>query len=342
MQLDGGMPRPIVIGHRGVPGHRLEHTRPSYELAIAQGADFIEPDVVATRDGVLVVRHENEISGTTDVADRPELADRKVTKVVDGVPFTGWFTEDLTLAELRTVRVRERLPDLRPQNLPLAGQEPILTFEEVLAIAAEGTAATGREIGVYVETKHPTHFAAMDLDLGDLLLADLERHGRDGADAKIFIQSKETGNLQRLRDRTPLPLIQLMDRKGAPFDLVAAGDPRTYADLTTPERLAEIAEYADGIGPNKSQVIARHRDQSLAGETGLVARAHAAGLLVHIWTMRDENNFLPRDLRIGADRSAHGDAVGEYLMFYDAGVDGVFSDFTATAVQALDRWDRPD
>lgn len=331
--------RPIVIGHRGVPGERLEHTRPSYLLAVEQGADYIEPDIVSTRDGVLVVRHENEIGGTTDVAGRPEFAARKVTKFIDGVPLTGWFTEDFTLEEVKTLRVRERLRNLRTQNIPLAGHEEILTFDEVLDIAEEASRASGREIGVYVETKHPTYFASIGWDLDDLLIADLDRRGLNHDGAKIFIQSKEVGNLRRLHDRTPVPLIQLMGRQGAPFDLVVSGDRRSFADLTSAACLAEIAQYAAGIGPNKSQVIARDAKQRLAGETGLVARAHDVGLLVHIWTMRDENNFLPADLRIGADKSAHGDAVGEYLSFFDAGVDGVFSDFTATAVRALDQWE---
>ena len=327
-------PAPIVIAHRGVPGERLEHTRPSYLLAIEQGADYIEPDVVSTKDGVLVVRHENEIGGTTDVADRPEFRDRKVSKFVDGVPHTGWFTEDFTLEEIKTLRVRERLPALRPQNIPLAGVEKILTFDEVLNIAEDASAGRDEPIGVYVETKHPTYFAGIGHDLNDMLVANLERRRVNHEGAKIIIQSMETGNLRRLRDRTPLPLIQLMDRQGAPYDLIEARDRRTYADLMAPRELATIATYADGIGPNKSQVIARDKKYRLAGQTALVRDAHDAGLMVHIWTMRNENNFLPTNLRTGNDKAAHGDAVGEYLAFFDAGVDGVFSDFTQTAVLA--------
>ncbi len=329
---------PIIIGHRGVPGERLEHTRPSYLLAIEQGCDYIEPDVVATKDGVLVVRHENEISGTTDVASRPEFADRKVTKFVDGVPYSGWFTEDLTLEEIKTLRVRERLPQLRPQNIRLAHSEQILTFDEVLTIAEEASRARDEPIGVYVETKHPTYFASIGLDLNDLLIADLERRGVNRAGAKIVIQSMETANLKALRDRTPLTIIQLMDRQGAPYDFVAVRDPRTYWLMRKPPELEKIAAYADGIGPNKSQVIKRDIRYRLAKTTKLVKRAHALGLLVHIWTMRNENNFLPTDLRLGRDKAAHGDAVGEYLRFFDAGVDGVFSDYTATAVAARETW----
>ena len=321
-----------------MPGERLEHTRPSYLLAIEQGCDYIEPDVVATKDGVLVVRHENEIGGTTDVAERSEFADRKVSKFIDGVPYTGWFTEDFTLEEIKTLRVRERLPQLRPQNIALARTEKILTFDEVLNIAEEASQGRDEPIGVYVETKHPTYFKGIGLDLNDLLIANLERRRVNHEGAKIIIQSMETANLKALRDRTPLVLIQLMDRQGAPYDLVAARDPRTYWSMRKPPELQKIAAYADGIGPNKSQVIKRDIRYRLASTTKLVRRAHDLGLLVHIWTMRNENNFLPTNLRIGRDKAAHGDAVGEYLAFFDAGVDGVFSDFTQTAVQARTEW----
>lgn len=329
-------PTPCVIGHRGAPGSRLEHTRASYELAIAQGVDYIEPDVVATRDGHLVVRHENEIGHTTDVAHHPALADRRTTKLVDGVWLSGWFTEDLTLEEMRTLRVRERLPQLRPHNLELPLDQQVLTFEEVLEIAA----AADRTVGVYVETKHPSYFHDLGLDLDALLVAALERAGlnRPDADVPVVVQSKETANLRGLRPRTPLPLVQLMDRKGAPWDLVATGDPRTYADLARPEELRRLAEHVDGIGPNKTMVVARRSGHWLDGRTGLVEDAHAAGLFVHVWTMRDENNFLPADFRSSDDRAALGDARAEYLTFFDAGVDGVFSDHAATAVAARAAW----
>jgi len=334
-------PTPSVIAHRGVPGRRLEHTRPSYELAIELGADYIEPDVVATRDGHLVVRHENEIGHTTDVAERPEFANRRTVKVVDGVEKAGWFTEDFTLEEIKRLRVREPLADLRPQNVPLGGQEQVLTFDEVLAVAAAANALPGaRTVGVYVETKHPTYFAGLGLDLDDLLVDALERADLNRGDAStpVVVQSMETANLRDLRSRTPHVLIQLIGSRGAPRDLVAAGDPRTYADLTSSAELSALAEHVDGIGPHKSLVIAQDRADRLAGETGLVQRAHAAGLLVHIWTMRDENTFLPLDFRSGDDPAAHGDAAAEYLAFFDAGVDGVFSDYAATAVAARDRW----
>lgn len=331
------MSAPIVIAHRGVPGARLEHTRPSYLLGIEQGADYIEPDVVATKDGALVVRHENEIGGTTDVADRPEFAHLRTTKVIDGKTLTGWFTEDFTLEQIKTLRTRERLPRVRPQNLPLEGLEQILTFDEVIDIAEAENARRGPDegrVGVYVETKHPTYFRNLGLDLNDRLLEVLERRGLNHAGAKVTIQSMETANLRALRERTPLPLVQLMEKSGAPYDLAVTYDPRDYPALTAPTELARIAEYADGIGPHKNLVIARDAEQNLAGETGLVRDAHEAGLVVHVWTMRNENSFLPRSLRSGADASDPGDAKAELMAFYAAGVDGVFSDFTQTAVEA--------
>lgn len=332
---------PVVIAHRGVPGERLEHTRPSYLLGIEQGADYIEPDVVATKDGVLVVRHENEIGGTTDIADHREFAHLRTTKFVDGVPITGWFTEDLTLDEIKTLRTRERLPKLRPQNIGLNDAEQVLTLDEVIDIAEAENARRGavtEPIGVYVETKHPTYFRGIDLDLNDRLIEVLERRGLNHGGAKVVIQSMETSNLKALRDRTDLPLIQLMERKGGPYDLVSTYDPRDYAALTAPEELAKIAEYAQGIGPNKSLVIARDRHQRLVDETGLVHDAHELGLLVHIWTMRNENNFLPSQLRTSDDVAAAGDAPAELAAFFAAGVDGVFSDYTATAVDARRRF----
>jgi len=330
--------KPLIIAHRGVPGLRLEHTRPSYLLAIEQGADYIEPDVVSTKDGVLVVRHENEISGTTDVAEHPEFADRQASKVVDGVEHTGWFTEDFTLDEIKTLRAKERIPDLRPGNVALNGVEEVLTFDEVLDIAAAGRASRPHPVGVYVETKHPSYFESLGISLNDLLIETLERRELNSPEAKIIIQSFESANLQDLRPRTPAFIVQLISPRGAPADFDIAGDSRTYADLCTPAGLEFVATYADAIGPGKVLVIDPGVDGVLGGPTPLVSRAHAAGLDVHIWTLRNENTFLPEQLRHGTDKFAHGDAVGEYLAFFDAGVDGVFSDFTETAVSARSRW----
>ena len=337
-----GFTHPLVIAHRGVPGLRLEHTRPSYDLAIDDGADYIEPDVVASRDGHLVVRHENEIGGTTDVADHPEFADRRTTKIVDGSTKDGWFTEDFTLAELKTLRAKERIPDVRPGNVGLAGSEQILTFDEVVAIAEEGFVRRGRPVGVYVETKHPTYFAGIGLDLNDLLIDALDRLGLNHEDAPVIVQSFESANLQDFRRRSPLFLVQLTSPNGAPADFVATGDARTYADLMTSEGLAEVATYAEAIGPHKSLVISLDDAGNLGEPTGLVERAHAAELDVHIWTMRDENAFLPVNLRLSSEKSAYGDMLPEYLAYFDAGIDGMFSDFTRTAVRARELWSGPD
>jgi glycerophosphoryl diester phosphodiesterase len=303
--------RPILIAHRGFPGLRHEHTRPSYDLAIDSGADYIEPDVVATKDGQLVVRHENEISGTTDVADHPEFADRKATRTIDGSALTGWFTEDFTLAELKTLRTRERIPDVRPHNTELPGEQ-ILTFDEVVAIAAEGSQRRGSTVGIYVETKHPSYFASIGLDLNPLLLDALERHDLNRADAPVVIQSFESGNLRELDERSPVFIVRLI--KTQQRDELA--------------RLDDVATFADAIGPHKDLVIARERDGSLGAPTGLVERSHAAGLDVHIWTMRDEPNFLPTGC----------DALAEYDAFFAAGIDGLFSDWMTTAVRARDSW----
>jgi glycerophosphoryl diester phosphodiesterase len=330
---------PIVIAHRGASGYRPEHTLEAYRVAIGMGADFIEPDLVATKDGVLVVRHENEIGGTTDVADHPEFAARRTTKTIDGKPVTGWFTEDFTLAELRTLRARERLPQLRPASAAFDGRFPVPTLDEVIALARTESAARGRTIGIYPETKHPSYFGSIGLPLEPPLLRALADAGWTDVEAPVFIQSFETENLRMLRGRTGVRLVQLMEDAGAPYDLVRRGDPHTYADLATPAGLAEIATYADAIGPNKALVIPRDADGRLGAPSTLVADAHAAGLMVHPWTFRAENYFLPADFQAGvpADPAfprGHGDLRAEVSAFLAAGVDGVFADFPDVAVQA--------
>ena len=330
---------PLVIAHRGASGHRPEHTLAAYRLAIRQGADYIEPDLVPTRDGHLVARHENEISGTTDVADHPELAGRRTTKVVAGHEVTGWFTEDLTLAELKTLRARERLPHLRPGNTRYDGLLEVPTLDEVLELVHWETRRTGRPIGVYPETKHPSHFAALGLRVEHLLLAALRRHGLDDRLAPVMVQSFETAGLQELATLTRVPLVQLLDVAGAPYDLVAAGDPRTYDALATPGGLAGVAEYASAVGVHKDRVLPRHPSSGdLGSPSALVADAHAAGLLVHVWTLRDENQFLATRFRDGTDPGARGDAHAEVRAFLDAGVDGVFTDHPATARRAVEDW----
>lgn len=330
-------PRPVLIAHRGASGYRPEHTAASYELAARMGADYLEPDLVPTRDGHLVVRHENEVSGTTDIADRPEFADRRRTREVDGVSVTGWFTEDLTLAELRTLRSRERLPQLRPDSATHDGVHPVLTLEDLLDLRETLADERGTELGVYLETKHPTYFRGIGLPLEEPLVAALEAAGLNRPDAPVFLQSFERGNLALLREElgARVPLVFLADARGAPFDLVAAGDGRRTADLLTPRGLADLAGFVDGIGPHKDLVLGRTPDGGLGEPTSLVADAHAVGLVVHPWTFRAENAFLPTDLRSGPEPAAHGDVVAEMRAHLAAGVDGIFTDHADLGVQAL-------
>lgn len=314
---------PIVIGHRGASGERPEHTLASYRQAIADGADFVEPDLVSTKDHVLVARHENEISGTTDIAAHPEFATRKVTRTIDGQTVTGWFTEDFTLAELKTLRARERLPQLRPQNTRYDGRFEIPTFAEIIALVK----AAPRPVGIYPETKHPSYFAAIGLPLEPPLLAALTRAGYTRRSDPIFIQSFEAANLKALRPMTDLSLVQLID-SGTSADGVS------YDAMLTPAGLKAIAAYADGIGPAKDRIFPRDAAGKLLPATSLVADAHKAGLKVHPWTFRTENYFLPADFRTPGGPAAPGDAAAEYRLFYAAGVDGVFSDYPAAAVAA--------
>ena len=338
---------PVIIGHRGASGYVPEHTLLSYFLAIQQGADFIEPDLVSTRDGVLVARHENEIGGTTDVELHPQFAGRRVTKVIDGVSIEGWFTEDFTLAELKTLRARERIAQLRPANARFDGQFEIPTLDEILdlvhgADVTRAHAARARHepapwrIGIYPETKHPSYFAGIGLALEQPLLATLARHGYEGREAPVFIQSFETGNLQRLRTLTETALVQLVAASGAPFDWVLAGDSRNYAGMITRRGLAQVAAYADAIGVEKTLVIPRTAQEALGSPTALVDDAHAQGLLVHAWTFRAENHFLPAPLRRGANPVDFGDLAGELRPYLKAGLDGVFVDQPILGVSARD------
>ena len=339
--------RPFVIAHRGASGYVPEHTLAGYFVAIQQGADYVEPDLVITRDGALVVRHENEIGGTTDVAAHPEFAARKTTRTVDGEAITGWFTEDFTLAELRTLRARERLPELRPANARYDAVFGIPTFEDVLELVAAADAqraAIAREngrpapprIGIYPETKHPSYFAARGLHFDDGLLDALRRHGYSGRTDPIYIQSFEVGNLKTLRRRTDLPLVQLVAPAGQPFDFTVCGDRRSYQDLMSDAGLAEIATYADAIGPHKWMVVQFGDGQ--ARDTGLARRARHLKLGVHVWTLRAENEFLPIDLRSSGDVAAKGDLQREIDALLDAGITGMFSDQPDLAVRARDAW----
>jgi len=346
---------PIVIGHRGASGYRPEHTLASYELAIEMGADYIEPDLVSTKDGILVARHENEISGTTDVATRTEFSDRLTTKTIDGVPITGWFTEDFTLAELKTLTAKERIPQLRPDSATFDGLYQVPTLQEVIDLAAQKSLETGRTIGIYPETKHPTYFDSIGLSLEKPLVATLNANGLTGANAPVFIQSFEVGNLQYLRTLTDVPLVQLYDEATVqPYDFVANGSTRTYGDLLTPEGLAEVAAYANGIGPFKRLIVPAETvdadgdgkpddlngdgvisaaDAVLQAPTTLIDDAHGAGLLVHPYTFRREGFFLAPDYSSNPEL--------EYEQFFALGVDGVFSDNPDIAVSVRDRVAEP-
>jgi glycerophosphoryl diester phosphodiesterase len=297
--------RPLIIAHRGASGHRPEHTLEAYRVGVEMGADFIEPDLVSTKDGILIARHENEIGGTTDVADR--FADRKRTKTIDGQEVTGWFTEDFTLAEIKTLRARERLAF---RSHAYDGQFQIATFDEVIELAQQLGKKIGRPVGVYPETKHPTYFRSIHLPLEEKLLASLQTHGWNSREAPVFIQSFEQDNLRALRKQTKVRLIQLV----------------SAAAMVEGDGLKNIAAYADGIGPEKRLVVPVNADGSLGTPTDLVTRAHAAGLLVHIWTIRVDKEFLPAGY--------HGKPEAEFEQFRQLGVDGVFTDFPDVAAKS--------
>jgi glycerophosphoryl diester phosphodiesterase len=314
-------PHPLVIAHRGASGHRPEHTLAAYALAIEMGADYVEPDLVITRDGVLVARHENEIGGTTDVASK--FADRKTTKTIDGQQVTGWFTEDFTLAELRTLRAKERLPFRSHAH---DGEEMIPTFEEILDLVARRSRETGRRIGVYPETKHPSYFRGIGQPLEEPLLVALARRGFTTRDAPVFIQSFEVANLRALHDRTGVRLVQLIAADGAPADTAVAGVPHSFSLMITPQGLAQVATYAYAVGVEKGLVQPIATDGTLGTPTTLVADAHHAGLAVHVWTLRSDAPILPAAYR--------GDPVAEWRQFAKLGVDGMFGDFPDVGVAA--------
>jgi glycerophosphoryl diester phosphodiesterase len=321
--------RPLIIAHRGLSGEWPEHTLESYQAAIDTGADFIEPDLVLTKDGFLIARHENDITDTTDVAARPEFATRKAVKTIDGQKHNGWFTEDFTLAELKTLRTKERLPQLRSKARD--GQFAVPTFEEVLQLLAKVNKGRAVPVGVYPETKHPSYFASIGLPHEAPLLKLLGQYGYKGKDAPVFIQSFEVGNLKALRTKTDLPLVQLMANEGGPPD-----DPKVrYADMATAEGLKAISAYADGVGPDKNMLIPRNMLGRLKSPTSLVADAHAVGLKVHPWTFRRENFFLPGDYTSGVNPAGHGDLAGEINAYLALGIDGLFTDNTPEAVAAM-------
>ncbi|MEU2740148.1 glycerophosphodiester phosphodiesterase [Streptomyces sp. NPDC007095] len=330
------LPKPTVIGHRGASGYRPEHTFGSYQLALDMGADVVEAgDLVPTKDGHLVCRHEPEIGGTTDVSAHPEFADRKTTKTLDGIPTTGWFTEDFTLAELKTLRAVERIPANRPHNTLYNGRWEIPTFEEVLHWQDEQTRKRGKQVWIYPETKHPTYFRALGLGLEERLAKVLRKHGKDKKNSPVIIQSFEPTSIQRLDKLVDNPLVVLLSAANTrPWDFVTTGDPRTVADLVKPEGLKWIASYAQGIGPTLDLVILKDANGALTTPTTLVADAHRADLILHPYTMRNENTFLPANFRRGTDPNAYGDAFGAFKTYFATGIDGVFSDNADTALLA--------
>ncbi|GHH75602.1 glycerophosphoryl diester phosphodiesterase [Streptomyces sulfonofaciens] len=329
------LPVPTVIGHRGTAGYRPEHTLGSYQHALDLGAHIVEQDVVPTKDGHLVCRHENDITATTDVARHPEFAGRKTTKTVDGTSLTGWFTEDFTLAELKTLRAVERIPANRPDNTLYDGRWQVPTYEEVLQWADRQGARRGRPVWLYVETKHPTYFRKLGFDIEGMLARLLRTYHRDRADSPVILQSFEPTSVQRLSKLVDSPSIVLLDAAGTrPWDFVAAGDPRTVDDLVEPEGLAWLASFTQGIGPTLDLIIPKDADGRLTEPTTLVSDAHDAGLILHPYTMRNENTFLPADFRKGTDPNAYGDAFGAFRTYFETGIDGIFSDNADTALLA--------
>ena len=354
--LDGQPP--LVVGHRGAAGYRPDHTLEGYKLAIEMGADFIEPDLVATKDGELIARHEPNITGTTDVASRPEFASRKTTRMVDGVAETGWFATDFTLAEIKTLRAIQPLAE---RDASYNGKFSIPTLKEVLDLAKSESTRVGRTIGVYPETKHPTYHVNAGLKLEDRLLAVLAGYGYTQKSSPVIIQSFEVSNLKYLRTKTQVRLSQLIDGDDValggqvtlaapfdkPYDFAVAGDKRNFITMLTPAGLAEIKTYADGIGPWKPYLISSkavdangdgkaddvnkdgmvdERDRTMLPATTVLKDAHAAGLVVHPFTFRNEAKRLASDFK--------GDPAAEYKLFFELGVDAVFSDFPDTAVKA--------
>lgn len=335
---------PLVIGHRGASALRPEHTLAAYRKAIEDGADVIEPDLVVTKDGELVARHENEISGTTNVAEIAQFESRRTTKTIDGVQVTGWFTEDFTLAELKQLRARERIPQQRPGNVQYNDQFEIPTLAEVIALAKEMSASTGRTIHLYPETKHPTYFKSINLPFEDRLIEVLRADDFTKSKATVFIQSFEVANLKELRQKIGTSqknwkLVQLIDSANKkPYDFVVANDSRTYADLLTQASIQEIATYADGLGPYKLNLINVDSSGAFQTPSDVIRFAHEARLVVHSWTFRPENVFLPAPLKTaGTDSTRHeAGSISEIQKYLEAGLDGFFTDDPAVGRRAVD------
>lgn len=323
--------KPIVIAHRGASGHIPEHTIAAYTLAILQGADFIEPDLVITKDGVLIARHDNVLNLTTDIANRPEFYSRKTTKTIDGNTVSGWFSEDFTLEEIKTLRAIERIPKLRPHNTRFNGQFSIPTLVEVIQLIKAMEEFTGKTIGLYPETKHPSYFDSVDLNLEEPLLK-LLHHDNFDADRQVFIQSFEINNLKKLKKMTSIPLIQLIWKNGQPFDQTHSKAGIYYKDMLTNKGLHAIAQYADGIAVEKSLILNNGKS------SGLVKRAHNKDLLVHAYTFRAENAFLTKTLQSSTEADQLGNITQEIQLFLDVNVDGFFTDHPYLGVSARDNF----
>ena len=344
------LPKILVIGHRGASALRPEHTLASYQKAIDDGADFIEPDLVSTKDGVLVTRHENEIGGTTNVSTLTQFADRKTTKNIDGKDLTGWFTEDFTLSELQQLKARERIPEFRPANTAYNDLYPVPTLEQVIELAEANYKKTGKIIGLYIETKHPTYFKNHNLAMEDTLLKTLAKYEYTRDIAPVYLQSFEVQNLKDLKRELDLhktlkhaQIIQLYDAKTSqPADFVESGETKTYADLATAQGLKDVAKYANGVGPSKGYIL-NFNDNGSVQTTSFISDAHAAGLKVHPYTFRPENNFLPTPLKCSQDKPAERCPTGalkEFEAYFKAGVDGVFTDDPAFGREAVIKYEK--
>ncbi len=320
------MTRPLIIGHRGACGHRPEHTLESYKLAISYGADYIEPDLVSTKDHVLIARHENEIGGTTDVATK--FPDHKTTKIIDGKKITGWFTEDFTLKEIKTLRANERL-DSRDHSFD--GKFEVPTFEEILTLVQSASKKQKKQIGVYPETKHPSYFVSINLPLEESLIEMLKKFNMNTQNSLVFIQSFEMESLKKIKKMSPVSLIYLIDDpEMVPYDHFLAHDKRTYGDMTKPENLKELSLTVAGIGPSKRYIIPSDFNNNALPATKLIDNAHAAGLKVHPYTFRSEKQYLLRDYKESS--------TAEYIQFFKLGVDGLFTDFSDDAVKAWNQY----
>lgn len=326
----------IVIGHRGASGYTPEHTLGSYALAITMGADYVEPDLVMTKDGYLVARHENEISQTTDVAQHPEFESRHRTQTIDGQELTGWFTEDFTLCELKTLRAVERIPEIRPGNARMDGAFEIPTFQEIIDLVKSMQRSQSRVIGIYPEIKHSTHFQSVGLPMEGPVVLTFFMNGYWSSRDPVYIQSFEVSNLKQLSRFTSLKLLQLFDEKSIqPYDQVVLGTNLTYGDMATAEGLKEVAKYASAVGPDKIYIIPRDENNRLGAVSSFVEDAHAVDLKVHPYTFRAENAFLPAEFQSDdASPTAIGSLDKELKAYFDAGIDGVFSDQPDKAVRA--------